>query len=271
MGTSTAATWLFTGTSGGVFRGGIQVLDAGGAMRQYLGANYLALDLGSGATMNVSNIGVLTATSVATGTVQFGGTITLSATGANSIVLQTNVTTRVTVSTSAVTLTIPLLTADGTAGAPSHSFSNSTTMGMYRIDANNLGWAVGGAEQMRLAAGLLTVPDIYVSSDRRMKESFESIEGSLSITHRLRGYTFIHKKRPGRRMAGLVAQDLVGYYDTAVHTDENGFLSVSYLQVVPLLVNAVNDVDDKVTVLERKVARLENEVAVLRARPISGL
>lgn len=41
MGTNTSATWLLSGTSGGVFRGGIQVLDAGGVLRIYEGANYV--------------------------------------------------------------------------------------------------------------------------------------------------------------------------------------------------------------------------------------
>jgi hypothetical protein len=39
MGTGANATWILSGTSAGTFRGGIQLLDAGGAMRLYSGAS----------------------------------------------------------------------------------------------------------------------------------------------------------------------------------------------------------------------------------------
>lgn len=39
MGTSSSATWLISGTSGGTFRGGIQLLDSGTQVRFYVGAN----------------------------------------------------------------------------------------------------------------------------------------------------------------------------------------------------------------------------------------
>ena len=44
MGTSTSATWLVGGISGGTFRGGIQLLDSGSHMCLYANTNYLMLD-----------------------------------------------------------------------------------------------------------------------------------------------------------------------------------------------------------------------------------
>jgi hypothetical protein len=41
MGTSTSATWAWSSTSGGTFRGGMQVLDGGSYARFYLGSDYL--------------------------------------------------------------------------------------------------------------------------------------------------------------------------------------------------------------------------------------
>lgn len=55
MGTTTGATWLVSGTSGGVFRGGVQVLDGGGQLRIYEGTNYLSLVGGAG-TINTNAI-----------------------------------------------------------------------------------------------------------------------------------------------------------------------------------------------------------------------
>lgn len=44
MGTTTSATWLLSGTSGGTFRAGIQSLDSSGIMRFYVGSNYMQFD-----------------------------------------------------------------------------------------------------------------------------------------------------------------------------------------------------------------------------------
>src|SRR5512139_637256 len=39
-----------------------------------------------------------------------------------------------------------LLAADGTVAAPSHSFTNDTDCGLYRIGVNDIGFAVGGGK-----------------------------------------------------------------------------------------------------------------------------
>ncbi len=48
MGTSGSATWLLSGTSGGVFKGGIQLLDWGGITRFYTGSNFFSFDESQG-------------------------------------------------------------------------------------------------------------------------------------------------------------------------------------------------------------------------------
>ena len=55
MGVASSSTWLLSGTSGGVFRGGIQLLNAGGTMRFYLGTNYYALTGDSGTIYHSGN------------------------------------------------------------------------------------------------------------------------------------------------------------------------------------------------------------------------
>jgi hypothetical protein len=65
MGTSTAATWLLSGTSSGTFRAGIQSLDSDGQLRIYSGSSYIGIN---GNTISMA--GQLTNT-VATGTAPF--------------------------------------------------------------------------------------------------------------------------------------------------------------------------------------------------------
>ncbi|HPR10633.1 MAG TPA: hypothetical protein PLJ04_03565, partial [Candidatus Saccharibacteria bacterium] len=54
--------------------------------------------------------------------------------------------------------------ADGAVGGPAYSFSNSTNMGMYRIDANNLGFSVAGTERLRVTTtGAQVTGDLAVT------------------------------------------------------------------------------------------------------------
>ncbi|MEZ6330623.1 MAG: hypothetical protein R3B12_01260 [Candidatus Saccharimonadales bacterium] len=60
--------------------------------------------------------------------------------------------------------------ADGAVGGPSYSFSNSTNMGMYRIDANNLGFSVGGTERLRVTnTGASVTGNLGVSGSTTLK------------------------------------------------------------------------------------------------------
>lgn len=54
MGTASSATWLLSGTSGGVFRGGVQLLDTGNTMRLYTNSNYISI---TGSTIGASLAG----------------------------------------------------------------------------------------------------------------------------------------------------------------------------------------------------------------------
>lgn len=71
MGTSTSATWLLSGTSGGVFRAGIQVLDGGGTIRFYEGANFFSFNNNTITATTFSG----NATTATTATNLSGGTV----------------------------------------------------------------------------------------------------------------------------------------------------------------------------------------------------
>lgn len=71
--------------------------------------------------------------------------------GTNSLSFTTGGTARQTISTTTITFTIPTLEASGSAAAPAYAFSLSTDLGMYRISATALGFAVSGT--LRYTAG----------------------------------------------------------------------------------------------------------------------
>lgn len=60
-------------------------------------------------------------------------------------------TLRVTVSTTLITTTLPLVGPDGSAGAPAFSFSGDTNTGIYRTTTDTLGIATGGTLRLSVS------------------------------------------------------------------------------------------------------------------------
>ena len=54
-------------------------------------------------------------------------------------------------------------------------------------------------------------------------------------------------------MFGLIAQEIREALPEAVIERDNGYLAVDYHKVVPLLVEAIKELSDKVKVLEQKL------------------
>lgn len=125
----------------------------------------------------------------------------------------------------------------------------------------------GYAERMRLTGSgrlgigddtpdvaLDVVGDIHYTgvitdvSDERMKEDIRPVERALDKVARLRGVTFAMKDSPTTREAGLIAQDVQGVLPEAVRVvdPDHGYLGVSYPSVLPLLVEAVKEMNGKI-------------------------
>ncbi|MCB9839527.1 tail fiber domain-containing protein [Candidatus Nomurabacteria bacterium] len=142
------------------------------------GANSLLLQT-NGTTRFTLSPSASTLTGSGATSIVGGAALNLSATGANALTLGTNGSTRLTVTstgdvnvannlqiggTTTITSTRLVQAADGSAGGPAYSFTNSTNMGMYRIDANNLGFSVAGTERLRVTTtGAQVNGDLAVS------------------------------------------------------------------------------------------------------------
>jgi hypothetical protein len=94
--------------------------------------------------------------------------------------------------------------------------------------------------------------DVTAYSDRRLKKNIKTIENALEKTIKLEGVTF-EKIETQDRGLGLIAQDVKEILPEVVSEDEDGYLSVSYGNIVGLLVEAVKELTAKVEKLESKL------------------
>lgn len=75
---------------------------------------------------------------------------------ADTVKFSTGGTERASISTTALTLTLPISIADGTAAAPSLYFTNDPDTGLYLYADGVIGFAVGGAVKLTISANYLT-------------------------------------------------------------------------------------------------------------------
>jgi hypothetical protein len=96
------------------------------------------------------------------------------------------------------------------------------------------------------ATGSVRAAGVVLTSDKRFKEKIEPLENSLSKTMKIEGvnYQWRVKEFPERKFTnakqiGFIAQDIEKIFPEIVETDAQGYKSVNYVQLIPVLVEAI--------------------------------
>ena len=97
--------------------------------------------------------------------------------------------------------------------------------------------------------GTVYAPAFQISSDKRLKTDLNLIEDSLSKVATLKGYTYNMNGYSTKR-AGLIAQDIKNIFPEAVMINEEGWLTVDYAAITALLINAVNELNFRISNLK---------------------
>ena len=106
--------------------------------------------------------------------------------------------------------------------------------------------------------GILSVTDditAFWTSDERLKDNIIPINNPLEKIISISGNTFDWNEKSNKEGhdVGLIAQEIREALPEAVIERDNGYLAVDYHKVVPLLVEAIKELSDKVEVLEQKL------------------
>ena len=100
--------------------------------------------------------------------------------------------------------------------------------------------------------------DIVVSSDARLKANIVSLGSTLARLLLIDGKTYTMKK-DGKQKIGVLAQDIQNVFPELVSEDDNEMLAVNYQGLVPVLINALKEQDDKISRLEVLVEKLMSD------------
>ena len=99
----------------------------------------------------------------------------------------------------------------------------------------------------------------YNSSDMRLKNNLQVIEGALDKIDGINGYEFDwNDKSPGWARqrghdVGVVAQEVQKIHPEIVEERKNGYLGVDYKRLVPLLIQSIKELKQEVEELKKKV------------------
>jgi hypothetical protein len=123
-----------------------------------------------------------------------------------------------------------------------------STSNIYYTNSGSVGIGTSSPSYKLHVQGDVFASDFKASSDRRLKKDFEVISSALDKIQQISGYTF-SRLTGEKRFAGVIAQEMQSVLPEVVDTDSEGFLNVSYGNIVALLIQGIKELDDKVNKL----------------------
>lgn len=155
-----------------------------------------------------------------------------------------------------------------------------TSIGVNDIGGNNYGEIIlsndTSATQSVLLDGFngnIEITGTFIqASDRRLKTDIKTQMNSLDKIKTLRGVEFawINQNKPKGNI-GFIAQEVEEVYPEIVHTREDGYKAVDYASLVSALVEAIKELDQKVSALEAENNELKASLASSQSDDIAAL
>ncbi len=118
---------------------------------------------------------------------------------------------------------------------------------------------------------------LFVASDRRFKKDVRTFNSALATVNRLRGVQYEYRQGEfadrgfqAGKTDGFIAQELREVLPELVHEGSDGFLSVNYQGVIPVLTEAVKELkaekDQQISEMEARLAEKDRQISTLEAR-----
>ena len=96
----------------------------------------------------------------------------------------------------------------------------------------------------------------YSASDIALKENLKIIQNPLDKIDEINGYTFNYKDKPRETVPGVIAQEVEKVLPGVVYNHERDgetYKAVRYDQIIPLLIESIKELKEKVNDLEGKL------------------
>ena len=132
-----------------------------------------------------------------------------------------------------------------------------STGGAERARFTNYGLSVGTTTDSDSTVGagsILAAGNITAYSDARIKTNIVKITDALDKVEQLNGYTFDRTDTETTRQTGVIAQEVLKVLPEAVLGSEDTTYSVAYGNMMGLMIEAIKELNAKVTDLQNQLA-----------------
>lgn len=160
-------------------------------------------------------------------------------------------------------------------GTTQHVYMQFFPRGLAAGRKAYFGFPSAGSHDLEIAnedTGVLRVRGTFVnSSDARYKTNVATLDNALENILNLRGVSYDWRKDRSdlhateQRQIGFIAQEVEKVLPELVYTDNEGYKSVAYLNVVPVLVEAIKTQQKQMDAKEKRLAALETDNTTLKA------
>lgn len=161
---------------------------------------------------------------------------------------------------------------DVNTGGTGNEFGNNYKRPLRMSDDGNVG---------RVGVGLTTQAPSYEldvngtirastflnNSDRRFKKDIEPLENALEKINAMEGVSYQFKKSkineynlPSEQQYGLIAQDVQKIAPNIVQEDEQGYLGIDYIKIIPLLIESVKEQQESIVALQEENEALREAI-----------
>ena len=198
--------------------------------------------------------------STASGTRSFAGGLQTVASGGGSFAFHSGTTAsgtnstalgRVTVASDYASVVIGQYNSSGSSATSADSFSTSAPAFVIGngTDSSNK----SDAFKVMFNGDTTVGGDITISSDARLKSNIASLGATLSKLLLIDGKSY---EKDGKQRIGVLAQEIQEVFPELVTEDDNEMLAVNYQGLVPVLINALKEQDEKINRLEKLVEKM---------------
>jgi hypothetical protein len=103
-----------------------------------------------------------------------------------------------------------------------------------------------------------------LGSDYRIKDNVKELDNQFQVDY-LRPVKYTNKQT-NKQDIGLIAHELQEYYPELVSGEKDGaeIQTVNYIGLIPVLINEVKTLKNKLSILEEKNTELENELTKIK-------
>ena len=150
------------------------------------------------------------------------------------------------------------------------TISTSTNPSFLAYDAENkavTAMDVSGSSYVSSFSGVFKNPGSGTASDRRLKYVGQENKSGLDKIRQLKVFNYTYKKDPKKEPhVGVIAQDLQKIFPDAVKKGVDGFLTIRMEDMFYAVINAIKELDAKVTAQDKKIKELEARIEKLEAK-----